>query len=214
MRTITFQDAENLSICIGIITGGIVITAFLDGIVKNCILKAANHACSPCYAHGGEWSRKFWQLFHTMFHVMHMLILFFSTWYAVRYILSEEAATKIFAGVAIGLGFAMQDVVKAVIAFFRITLSGEIVEGCSLTIDKNEYGKVIDICIFHVALEPPNGPKGAVVYLSTSKLLKATYTVLGKPGSGCGLNRSDCSTTINTGPGIPLIKLFNRRLVR
>jgi small-conductance mechanosensitive channel len=214
MRTITFQDAENLSICIGIITGGILITAFLDGIVKHYSLKAAKCACSPCYAHGGEWSRKFWQLFHTIFHVMHMLILFFSTWYAVRYILSEEAATKIFAGVAIGLGFAMQDVVKAVIAFFRITLSGEIVEGCSLTIDKNEYGKVIDICIFHVALEPPNGPKGAVVYLSTSKLLKATYTVLGKPGSGCGLNRSDCSTTINTGPGIPLIKLFNRRLVR
>jgi len=213
MRTITFDDVENLSICIGIITGGIVITAFLDGIVKNCILKAANRACYPCYAHGGEWSRKFWQLFHTMFHVMHMLILFFSTWYAVRYILSEEAATKIFAGVAIGLGFAMQDMVKAVIAFFRITLSGEIVEGCYLTIDDHKYGKVIDICIFHVALEPLNGATGDVVYLSTSKLINATYSVLGKPGSGCGANRPDCSTTIKTGPDIAL-GLFNRRLVR
>jgi len=200
MHTLVFDDVKNLSMCIAIVSGGVLITAFLDSVVKRCILKGAKCTCPSCYAHGDEWSRRIWQTFHAVFHVMHMLILFFSTWYAVRYILSEDSATKIFAGVAVGLGFAMQDVVKAVIAFFRITLSGEIVEGCSLEIGDKPYGTVKDISIFHVALE---SDKSNVTYFSTSKLLNATYTV-GNRGSGC-------STTIK--PGLT-IDLFNRRLVR
>jgi len=206
MHVVHWADAKNVGYCIATISLGIFIAAFLDNVVRLVFYGIADCFFCCTRKHGGKCSRVLWQTFHAIFHTIHMLILFLSMWYAIRFVLSEETATNIFAGVGVGIGFAMQDVVKAVLAFFRISLSGEIVEGCLLNINGTAYGTVKSIAIFHVCLEDRAKP-GQLQYISTTKLIDATYTV-GKAGNRCG---DSCSTEITTGPHIGL---FNHRLVR
>jgi small-conductance mechanosensitive channel len=121
--------------------------------------------------------RNAWQIFHATFHTIHGFVFFVVVWSAITQIVNENQATKLFQGLAVGVGIASQTVLADIVAFFRLSMSGEVREGCKMTIGEDIEGFVEDIGLFHVILRKQSENETKFIYVSNSSLLSATFVI-------------------------------------
>jgi len=213
MLDLTSREAwERIGTGILILVGGVLLVSMLDflifGIAAKCTFTSEN-----------KYIRQACRAVHAVFHSMHLLLLFITLWVSIGQVMSEEAASQVFGGLAVGMGFAMQNILKSVVCYFRILLSGEIFEDCELSVnlsgEEKLNGIVLDISIFHVCLSMNKGDlnKGdSKIYISNSKLLDSSFTV--KRASNRKCNVITRSNNENTRANNANFGLFRDRNVR
>ena len=189
-----------------VLISGVALVSFLDFIIFG-VADIVEYCDPRCRRRSGDkYVLKLWRVFHAFFHSLHLLILFITLWASVSKIMSENAASKVFGGLAVGMGLAMQGMLKSVVCYFRILLGGEILEKCRISVlvaGKETSGTVVDISIFHVAIKDEQ----KMIYISNSTLIDAIFTV-----ETCEDRYANAKPKALVATANPL--LFRHRLVR
>ena len=186
MLDLTQKDGwGHVGTAIVILAAGICITSVIDALLT-CAAESTRCKSS---------SVLLWRVFHAIFHTTNILLLFLTLWFTVLEIMSEDAAGKLFGGLAVGIGFALQGVLQCVVAYFTILFAGEISTDSTLrvTLDGAEprEGIILEISTFHVKLQTNTG----TTYVSNSKLLDATFTVKPKATAPAQVTRATKEST-------------------
>jgi hypothetical protein len=155
-----------------VLMAGVGGTFFVDNIAKKIVegLFCARGA-------RGAWYKRTTQIFHAAYHAAHLFTLFLTLWYATNQVFTDHTTTQLFQGLCVGVGLALKDSLQSIMAYVRISLSQEIVVGCTLTVAGGHElvtGEVLDVALFHVAIQQKNK---RVLYYSNRKLLEATYVI-------------------------------------
>jgi len=171
-----------------VLISGVALVSFLDFIIFS--VPTSRKKLAQCCTRDSDkkYTLKLRRAFHALFHSLHLLILFVTLWVSISKVMSEDAASKVFGGLAVGMGFAMQGMLKSVVCYFRLLLGGEILEECELTVQVDGMkitGKVEDISIFHVGMRTDDG----MIYVSNSKLMEAIFTVRDKRSSNGAVHK-------------------------